>query len=604
MRRRWHRWHEPGREGGPGSGVHGRAQCARAHQEAVGFARPREPRRQAWGVHCRDGGVHRASQSCRCRLGAASRYLRRKDRLFSPRLWCRQPATWFTSRTGSHPRSERSMITMKIFMVLTSHDKLGNTGRKTGFWLEEFAAPYFTFLDAGATVTVASPKGGRPPLDPVSDTPEGQTELTRRFKQDPAAQAVLANTLRLSDVKASDYDAVFYPGGHGPMWDLTEDPQSIALIEAFYNAGKPVAAVCHAPGVLHRVTFQGQPIVKGKRVTGFTNSEEAAVRLTTVVPFLVEDELKRLGGLYEKAADWASFVVTDGRLVTGQNPASSRAGAEALLQLLSPDALTPARFIDRFEQVDGVHAGFRRNHAKGLGVSGFFESNGNGVRLSKAAVFAPGRVPVIGRFSLDRGQPYQPDRPNTRRGLGLQFSLPNAELWRTAMINFPLFPVRTLEIFYERLLAFKQDPATGTPDPAQVQAFEERHPETVEVLKQILAEPPASGFGNTTFYGLNTFLFTNAAGQTTPVRWSLKPMQPFEAAGAAPPDKNYLFAELITQIHRQPLRWRLLVIVGKPGDPTNDPSIGWPADREQVEVGTLTLDRVEAEEVSVARSEE
>ena len=222
---------------------------------------------------------------------------------------------------------------MKILMVLTSHDKLGDTGRKTGFWLEEFAAPYYTFLDAGAEITLASPKGGQPPLDPKSDAPEGQTDLTRRFKQDPAAQVVLANTVKLSDVKASDYDAVFYPGGHGPMWDLTEDRHSIALIEAFYNAGKPVAAVCHAPAVLHRVKIQGEPIVKGKRVTGFTNSEEAAVQLTKVVPFLVEDELKRLGGHYEKAADWASFVVTDGRLITGQNPASSKAGAEALLKL-------------------------------------------------------------------------------------------------------------------------------------------------------------------------------------------------------------------------------------------------------------------------------
>src|SRR3954462_13162079 len=224
---------------------------------------------------------------------------------------------------------------MKILMVLTSHDQLGNTGRKTGFWLEEFAAPYFTFIDAGAKVTVASPNGGQPPLDPVSDTPEGQTDLTRRFKQDPAAQAVLANTLKLSDMKAADYDAVFYPGGHGPMWDLAEDPQSIALIEAFYDSGKPVAAVCHAPGVLRHVKSQGQSIVKGKRVAGFTNSEEEAVGLTKVVPFLVEDELKHLGGLYEKAADWASFVVTDGRLVTGQNPASSRAGADALLKLLA-----------------------------------------------------------------------------------------------------------------------------------------------------------------------------------------------------------------------------------------------------------------------------
>jgi putative intracellular protease/amidase len=224
---------------------------------------------------------------------------------------------------------------MKILMVLTSHDKLGNTGRKTGFWLEEFAAPYYTFLDAGAAVTLASPKGGQPPIDPKSDTPEGQTDFTRRFKRDTAAQAALATTLKLSDIKATDHDAVFYPGGHGPLWDLSEDPQSIALIEAFYNTGKPVGAVCHAPAVLHLVKVRGEPIVKGKRVTGFTNSEEAAVQLTKVVPFLVEDELKRLGGRYEKAADWQSFVITDGKLVTGQNPASSKAGAESLLKLLA-----------------------------------------------------------------------------------------------------------------------------------------------------------------------------------------------------------------------------------------------------------------------------
>jgi putative intracellular protease/amidase len=223
---------------------------------------------------------------------------------------------------------------MKILMVLTSHDKLGNTGRKTGFWLEEFAAPYFTFLDAGATVTVASPKGGQPPLDPVSDTPEGQTDLTRRFKQDPAAQAVLANTVRLPDVKASAYDAIFYPGGHGPMWDLVDNPDSIALIESFYNSGKPVAAVCHAPGVLHRVMYNSAPIVKGKRVTGFANSEEEEVQLTHVVPFLVEDELKRVGGRYEKAPDWQSFALVDRRLVTGQNPASSTAAAKSLLNVL------------------------------------------------------------------------------------------------------------------------------------------------------------------------------------------------------------------------------------------------------------------------------
>lgn len=223
---------------------------------------------------------------------------------------------------------------MKILMVLTSHDQLGDTGKKTGFWLEEFAAPYYAFLDAGAAVTVASPRGGQPPLDPKSDAVDGQTETTRRFKSDSTAQAVLASTVKLADVRAEDHDAIFYPGGHGPLWDLAEDPKSIALIEAFYSADKPVGAVCHGPAVLHRAMFRGEPLVKGKRVTGFTNSEEEAVQLTKIVPFLVEDELKRLGGLYEKAGDWQSFAITDGRLVTGQNPASSTAAAQKLLALL------------------------------------------------------------------------------------------------------------------------------------------------------------------------------------------------------------------------------------------------------------------------------
>jgi putative intracellular protease/amidase len=224
---------------------------------------------------------------------------------------------------------------MKILMVFTSHDILGSTGRKTGFWLEEGAAPYYVFKDAGATLTLASPKGGQPPVDPKSDLPENQTAAMTRFKQDPEAQEIFANTAKLKDMRAENFDAIFYPGGHGPMWDLVDNPDSIALIESFYNAGKPVAAVCHAPAVLHRVMIKGAPLVKGKRVTGFANSEEEAVQLTHVVPFLVEDELKRLGGLYEKAADWQSFAITDGRLITGQNPASSTAGAEALVKLLS-----------------------------------------------------------------------------------------------------------------------------------------------------------------------------------------------------------------------------------------------------------------------------
>jgi putative intracellular protease/amidase len=224
---------------------------------------------------------------------------------------------------------------MKILMVLTSHDQLGSTGRKTGFWLEEFAAPYFVFRDAWVELTLASPKGGQPPIDPKSDLPENQTSAMSRFKQDKTAQQALAHTVKLSDMKSEDFDTIFYVGGHGPMWDLVDNPDSIALIESFYNSGKPVAAVCHSPGVFHRVMYQGAPLVKGKRVTGFTNGEEAAVQLTKVVPFLVEDELKRIGGLYEKAADWESFAVVDGRLVTGQNPASSTAAARELLQVLA-----------------------------------------------------------------------------------------------------------------------------------------------------------------------------------------------------------------------------------------------------------------------------
>jgi len=226
---------------------------------------------------------------------------------------------------------------MKILMVLTSHDQLGDTGRKTGFWLEEFAAPYFVFRDAGVQLTLASPKGGQPPVDPKSDLPENQTPAMARFKQDAAAQKALSQTVRLSDVKSQDYDTVFYVGGHGPLWDLAENPDSIALIESFYNSGKPVALVCHSPGVLRRVTYKGAPIVKGKRVTGFTNDEEEAVHLTNVVPFLVEDELKRLGANFEKVPNWQPFSIVDGRLVTGQNPASSTGAAEALLKVLAAE---------------------------------------------------------------------------------------------------------------------------------------------------------------------------------------------------------------------------------------------------------------------------
>ncbi len=224
---------------------------------------------------------------------------------------------------------------MKILLVLTSHDQLGDTGHKTGFWLEEFASPYYVFKDAGAQITLASPKGGQPPIDPKSDAPDAQTAATRRFAEDAEAQQLLATSLALTQVRAEDFDALFYPGGHGPLWDLAEDASSIALIERFIALGKPVGAVCHAPGVLRHVkAADGTPLVRGKRVTGFSNSEEAAVELTDVVPFLVEDMLKAHGGVYGRAADWHSHVEVDGLLVTGQNPASSDASAEALLTLV------------------------------------------------------------------------------------------------------------------------------------------------------------------------------------------------------------------------------------------------------------------------------
>jgi putative intracellular protease/amidase len=228
---------------------------------------------------------------------------------------------------------------MNILMVLTSHDQLGNTGKKTGFWLEEFAAPYYIFNEAGANITLASPKGGQPPLDPRSDEPESQTEATRRFKQDPEAQKALANTVKLSTVSADQFDTVFYPGGHGPLWDLANDPHSIRLIEQMYAAGKIVTAVCHAPGALVNAKGpDGAPLVKGKRVTGFSNSEEAAVQLTHVVPFLVEDALIKAGAIYSKGPDWQPYVVTDGNLVTGQNPASSGPAAEEALRKLAAHA--------------------------------------------------------------------------------------------------------------------------------------------------------------------------------------------------------------------------------------------------------------------------
>lgn len=242
------------------------------------------------------------------------------------------------------------MLIMKILIVLTSHSALGNTGNKTGFWIEEFAAPYYILEAAGADITIASPLGGQPPIDPKSDEEGAQTPATIRFKADAALQEILAHTQKLTDIDADDFDAVFYPGGHGPMWDLTNDIDSITLIEEFWDSKKPIAAVCHAPAVLLNAKDEnGNYLIKGKRVTGFTNSEESAVKLTDVVPFLLEDELIKKGGLYSKKEDWASYSVTDGLLITGQNPGSSEAVAESLLKLLQNKPL--ARRKEKRERI-------------------------------------------------------------------------------------------------------------------------------------------------------------------------------------------------------------------------------------------------------------
>jgi catalase len=268
---------------------------------------------------------------------------------------------------------------------------------------------------------------------------------------------------------------------------------------------------------------------------------------------------------------------------------------------LTPKELTPARLTDGFQEVGGVHPGFRRNHAKGMGVSGFFESNGKGVRLSKAAVFKPGRVPVLGRFSLAGPNPFQADEAASVRGLGLQFSPPDAEPWRTAMIILPVFPVRTPQAFYEQLLASAPDPKTGKPDPEKMKSFLASHPESERALGILKHRKISSGFANSTFHSLNAFWFVNSAGESQPVRWIVSPEQPFEPArGPVPKDKNYLFDALIAQLRHQPLRWHLIIIVGQPGDPTDDATIPWPDSREQVDVGTLTLDKAESDDTSPA----
>ena len=266
----------------------------------------------------------------------------------------------------------------------------------------------------------------------------------------------------------------------------------------------------------------------------------------------------------------------------------------------SPNALTPARFVDAFERAGGVHPGFRRNHAKGVAVSGYFQSNGEGARLSKAVVFQPGRVPVLGRFSFGGGDPNVSDAPNMVRGLGILFWLPDGEEWRTAMVNLPVFPFQKPQDFYDNLVASEPDPKTGKPDPAKMAAFAASHPATMRALGVIQSHAPSSGFDNTAFNGLNAFRFIDAAGKSIPVRWTLSPVQPF-AAAAPQTDKNYMFDQLIASIQQHPLQWHLIITIGQPGDPTNDATLPWPDGREQVDVGTLTIDHVESEETSLAR---
>jgi putative intracellular protease/amidase/predicted enzyme related to lactoylglutathione lyase len=310
---------------------------------------------------------------------------------------------------------------MKILMVLTSRDQLGNTGRTTGFWLEEFAAPYFVFKDAGVELTLASPKGGQPPLDPKSDLPENQTPAMTRFKKDAAAQKALANTVKLAEMRAEDFDTVFYPGGHGPMWDLAERPTSIALLEAFYNSGKPIALVCHSPGVLRHVTYQGAPLVKGKHVAGFTNGEEEAMQLTKVVPFLVEDELLRLDAIFEKVANWQPFSITDGRLITGQNPASSTSAAQALLKLMAASELEPS-----IESVQIGQKSYEMPPREGISVAHFltvadidrslrfYETVFGGRALSQGdSKGAPGYIQIANTWLLvNVGGGPTPDKPS------------------------------------------------------------------------------------------------------------------------------------------------------------------------------------------------
>jgi catalase len=271
---------------------------------------------------------------------------------------------------------------------------------------------------------------------------------------------------------------------------------------------------------------------------------------------------------------------------------------------LSPHALTPARFIDTFEEVNGAHPGFRRNHAKGIAVHGYFEANGQGSHLSKAVVFRPGRVAVVGRFALAGGMPYAADAVGNVLSMALSFSLPDGEEWRTGMNALPVFAVSTAQAFHDQLIAMRPDPGTGKPDPVRVKAFLARYPETARAIQTIKAQPHASGFDDSTFNSLNAFELVDEEGRSTPVRWSMVPEQPLVAAAprSSNDDANFLFDDLIVRLSRQPLRWHLVLMVGRPGDPTNDATLAWPADRERIDAGTLTLDSVESEETSAVRT--
>jgi catalase len=280
------------------------------------------------------------------------------------------------------------------------------------------------------------------------------------------------------------------------------------------------------------------------------------------------------------------------------------AGFAYLNGWLTPGKLTPAMFVNQFQRDGGLHPGFRRNHAKGVCVSGYFDSNGAGQQVSVASVFRPGRFRLIGRFSLAGPNPDQADKADSVRGLGLLFYLPGEEQWRTAMINLPVFPMNTPQAFYDNLVATQPDPKTGKPDPEKLKAFAESHPETVKAIAIIKRSPPTSGFDNSTFHGLNAFWFIDSAGEKTPVRWLFVPMQAVArvAGKAESSDKNYLFDALIERMHQGPLRWRLILIIGQSGDPTNDATIPWPADRQQIDAGTLTLETIESDDSSPARN--